>query len=109
MPVWLNRVMSDLEILSARLMDLAARGETVTYGALAQSMGWRVAVLTEALEQLMEEDAALARPFRAAVLEAKLTPGLPAPGFFQKAAALGVQREDHSAFVMAERKALMRR
>jgi hypothetical protein len=101
--------MSELETLSARLMDLAAQGETVTYGALAQSLGWRVAVLTEALEALMEEDAALGQPFRAAVLEAKLTPGLPAPGFFQKVAALGAEIEDPLSFVMAERKALMRR
>lgn len=101
--------MSELEALSARLLDLAARGETVTYGALAQSLGWRVGVLTEALEALMEEDAAAHRPFRAAVLEAKLTPGLPAPGFFQKAAALGAEIDDPLTFAMAERKALMRR
>jgi DNA-binding transcriptional MocR family regulator len=99
--------MSELETLSARLMDLAARGETVTYGALAQSLGLRLAVLTEALEALMEEDAAAHRPFRAVMLEAKLTPGLPAPGFFQKAAALGAEIEDPLSFVMAERKALM--
>ena len=101
--------MSELETLSARLMDLAAQGETVTYGALAQSLGWRVAVLTEALERLMEEDAALGRPFRAAVLEAKLTPGLPASGFFQKAAELGVKIDSPLAFVMVERKALIQR
>lgn len=100
--------MSDLETLSARLMDLAARGETTTYGALAQSLGWRVAVLTAALERLMEEDAALGRPLRAALLEAKLTPGLPAPGFFHKAAELGAQIDDPPTFVMAERKALFR-
>ena len=99
--------MSDLETLSARLMDLAARGETTTYGALAQSLGWRVAVLTAALERLMEEDAAAGRPFRAAVLEAKLTPGLPAPGFFQKAAELGMRIDDPLRFIMAERKALI--
>ena len=46
--------MSDLETLSARLMDLAAQGKTVTYGALAQTLGWRVAVLTTALEALMQ-------------------------------------------------------
>ena len=90
-------------------MDLAAQGETVTYGALAQSFGWRVAVLTAALEALMEEDAARGHPFRAAVLEAKLTPGLPAPGFFQKAAELGVGINDPLTFIMAERKALMHR
>lgn len=95
------------ESLEARLADLAAQGKTTTYGALAQSMGWRVAVLTAALERLMEEDAAAHRPFRAVVLEAKLTPGLPAPGFFQKAAALGREINDPSTFTVAERKALM--
>ena len=104
-----NGAMSDLETLSAQLMDLAAQGKTVTYGALAKSLGWRVAVLTAALEALMEEDAAQGRPFRAAVLEAKLTPGLPAPGFFQKAAALGVEINDPLTFVMAERKSLVTR
>lgn len=101
--------MSDPETLSARLKDLAARDETVTYGALAQDMGWRVAVLTDALERLMEEDHAAGRPFRAVVMEAKLTPGLPAPGFFQKAAALGVRIDDPQGFVAAERKALKSR
>lgn len=90
-------------------MDLAARNETTTYGALAQSLGWRVGVLTDALERLMEEDAALGHPFRAALLEAKLTPGLPAPGFFQKAADLGARIDDPLTFVMAERNALKRR
>lgn len=101
--------MSDLETLSARLMDLAARNETTTYGALAQTLGWRVAVLTAALEALMREDAALGHPFRAAVLEAKLTPGLPAPGFFQTAAELGLHITDPAHFVAAQRAALAHR
>ena len=98
--------MSDLETLSARLMDLSARNETTTYGALAQSLGWRLSTLTAALETLMEEDAAKGRPFRAAVMEAKLTPGLPAPGFFAKAATLGHHPADPVAFVAAQRAAL---
>lgn len=98
--------MSDLETLSARLMDLAARHETITYGALAQALGWRVTTLTAALERLMEEDAATGHPLRAALLEAKLTPGLPAPGFFAKAAELGLHPDDPAAFVAAQRKAL---
>lgn len=81
--------MSNANDLTLRLADLAARGETITYGALAKDLGWRVAVLTAALEALMQEDAAQNMPFRAAVLEARLTPGQPAPGFFDKAAELG--------------------
>ena len=80
---------ANLDLLTLRLAELAARGATTTYGALAKDLGWRVAMLTEALEALMEEDAATQAPFRAALLDARLTPGQPAPGFFDKAAALG--------------------
>lgn len=90
--------------LAARLALLAARRETTTYGALAKELGWRVSVLTAALEALMEEDAALGHPFRAALMEARLTPGLPAPGFFAKAAELG--RNLTSDDVATERAAL---
>lgn len=61
----------------------------MTYGALAKDLGWRVSTLTDALEALMEEDARTGRPFRAVLLDAKMTPGLPAEGFFQKARELG--------------------
>jgi hypothetical protein len=75
--------------LAARLALLAAQGQTMTYGALARDLGWRVSDLTAALEALMAEDAARGHPFRAALMEARLTPGLPAHGFFDAAAALG--------------------
>ncbi|MBL9075118.1 MAG: hypothetical protein JNJ68_15620, partial [Tabrizicola sp.] len=72
--------------LEARLAALAAAGATVTYGALARELGLRMADLTAQLETLMEEDATLNRPFRAALLRQRLSPDqLPAPGFFQKA------------------------
>jgi hypothetical protein len=45
--------------------------------------------LTEALEQLMAEDAAADRPFIAAMVISKWRGGLPAPGFFDCAARLG--------------------
>ncbi len=45
--------------------------------------------LTEALEQLMAEDAAAGRPFIAAMVISKWRGGLPAPGFFDCAARLG--------------------
>jgi hypothetical protein len=75
--------------LAARLALLAAQGRTITYGALARDLGWRMADLTAALEVLMAEDAARGMPFRASLMEARLTPGQPAPGFFDAAAALG--------------------
>ena len=45
--------------------------------------------VTEALEQLMAEDAAADRPFIAAMVISKARGGLPAPGFFDCAARLG--------------------
>lgn len=93
--------------LETRLETLAAAGDTVTYGALARELGWRMGELTAALETLMEEDARLGRPFRAALCVQRLSPGgLPAPGFFAKAAALGRAIPDPAAFITAERAAL---
>ena len=92
--------MSDLE---ARLALLAAQNQTIAYGALARELGWRIADLTAALERLMEQDAAAGKPLRAALCEARLTPGLPARGFFDKAAALGFRIGDPVEFVAAQR------
>lgn len=95
--------MSDL---AARLALLAAQGQTVTYGALARDLGWRVSVLTDALEAMMEEDAAQGRPLRAALLEGRLSGGLPAQGFFDKAAELGFDVSDPARFASDQRAAL---
>jgi hypothetical protein len=90
--------------LEARLAALAAAGETITYGALAQELGLRMGELTAQLEALMEEDAAHGRPFRAALLRQRLSPDhLPAPGFFQKAAELGQPTDDPAAFTADQR------
>lgn len=94
--------------LEARLAALAAAGETITYGALARELDWRMGELTAALEALMEEDATLGRPFRAAVCAQRLSAGaLPAPGFFAKAAELGREVADPAAFATAERARLL--
>lgn len=95
-----NRAMNDL---AARLADLAAQGKTITYGALARDLGWRVADLTAALERLMEEDAAAGRPQRAALMEGRLSNGLPAQGFFLKLAALGIHPADPASYVSETR------
>lgn len=92
--------------LIARLAALAAQGKTTTYGALARDLGWRVADLTSALERLMEEDATAGRPQRAALLEGRLSNGLPAQGFFLKLAELGLTPADPAAFVAQTRAAL---
>ncbi len=93
-----------MSALEARLADLAARGDTITYGALARELGLRIGVLTSALEALMEADAIAGRPFRAAVCTARLSPdALPAPGFFEKAASLGRIADDRVLFTRDQR------
>ena len=95
-----------IDALSARLADLARRGETTTYGALARDMGWSMSMLTTALETLMAEDAEASRPLRAALCAGRLSGGLPARGFFEKAAALGFDINDAEGFVRQQRLAL---
>lgn len=94
--------------LEARLAALARAGETRSYGALARDLGWPMAVLTAALEATMAEDAAAGRPLRAVLCEGRLSGGLPARGFFDRAAELGYAITDPAAFVAAERQALRR-
>lgn len=92
--------------LASRLANLARRGETITYGALAQGLGLRVQDLTAALEAMMEDDARAGRPLRAALCEGRLAGGLPARGFFDKAAELGFDVVDPAGFVAQQRQAL---
>ena len=94
--------------LEERLAALAASGDSITYGALARDLGWRVSELSDALERMMEADAATGAPQRAALLEARLGNGLPAPGFFQKLAELGLTPDDPAAFVLETRARLRR-
>ena len=86
-------------LLAQRLAGLAASGETVGYGTLAAELGLRVAELTALLEATMEADAAAGMSLRAAVMEGKLSGGLPAKGFFDKAAELGLRVDDPAGFV----------
>ncbi len=78
----------------------------MTYGALARDLGLRMGELTAALEALMEADARAGLPLRAALCEARLSGGLPARGFFDKAADLGYDTSDPAAFVARHRAAL---
>ena len=104
-----------LGALRAALLDLAARGGTITYGALARDLSvpgpGSIARLTEAMEALMAEDAAAGRPFLASVCEGRLSGGLPARGFFETARRLGRYSgpddgAEARAFAEAERLAL---
>ncbi len=87
--------------LARELAELAARRETVTYGALAARLGLdgpgRIARLTGALEDLMEEDAAQGAALRAALVLGRASGHLPARGFFDKARELGLFDGDDPA------------
>ena len=103
----------NLSDLAAVLDGLAAKGELVSYGALALKLAipgpGSIAKLTSALEALMADDAANNLPFRAALCRAKVGDGLPAAGFFDVAARLGrFDGHDAATFVTAERTALFK-
>jgi hypothetical protein len=86
------------EHLRKALLDQARAGQAITYGALATRLGLKppqtIHRLAEALERLMEADAAAGRPLLAALCTSKARPGLPGPGFFLKARMLGVYSEE---------------
>ena len=103
--------MSNLE---ARLADLAALQQTITYGALARDLNipgpGAISKLTQALEILMETDAAVGHPLRAALCAGRLAQGLPGVGFFEKAASLGYDLGDNlAAFAQQHRDLLWMR
>jgi hypothetical protein len=79
--------------LEHRLDQLVRTQETITYGALARELAipgpGAIAKLTQALEDLMQADAAANRPLRAVLCCGRLGNGLPAQGFFILAAQLG--------------------
>jgi len=86
----------------ACLQRIAARGEPITYKALAQALELEppntIHQVTEALEWLMREDAANGHPFIAALVISRARGGLPAPGFFDIAKELGRFDGDPSGF-----------
>jgi len=79
--------------LRAHLQARAAQRAPSTYHEAATALRLAppntIHQLTQALEQLMAEDAAADRPFIAAMVIGKSRGGLPAPGFFDCAAQLG--------------------
>jgi hypothetical protein len=85
--------LADLPRLRANLRALAAIGETMTYHQAARGLGLEpphvIHSITTLLEALMDEDAAQGRPFLAALVVSRGRDGLPALGFFEKAAKLG--------------------
>jgi hypothetical protein len=93
--------------LEGRLAQLAALNQTITYGDLARELALpapAIQTLAALLESLMEDDAAKGRPFLAAVMAGRLGDGLPAVGFFEKAAQLdAAMTADPAAFVAQQR------
>ena len=79
--------------IRAFLENFAKRRIPITYQELAKALQilppHSIHRVTEALERLMEEDAAADRPFIAALAISKARGGLPAPGFFDCARRLG--------------------
>ena len=77
----------------AFLESAAKRRILFTYQEVAKALDilppHSIHQVTEALERLMEEDAAADRPFIAALAISKARGGLPAPGFFDCARRLG--------------------
>ena len=77
----------------AFLESVAKRRILITYQELANALQilppHSIHRVTEALERLMEEDAAADRPFIAALAISKARGGLPGPGFFDCARRLG--------------------
>lgn len=82
----------NLSHLRAILIDAATAGATVTYGELADAMGFEtpgvIRRTSALLERAMAEDAAAARPFLAAVVVSRAE-GVPRRGFFERAQVLG--------------------
>jgi hypothetical protein len=76
----------------AFLENAAKRQVPITYQELAKALQIlpprSINQVTEAVERLMEEDAAADRPFIAALAISKARGGLPAPGFFECARRL---------------------
>ena len=79
--------------MRAFLENAAKRRVPITYQELAKAVQIlpprSINQVTEAVERLMEEDAAADRPFIAALAISKARGGLPAPGFFERARRLG--------------------
>jgi hypothetical protein len=73
-------------VARAFLESVAKRRILITYQELANALRilppHSIHRVTEALERLMEEDAAADRPFIAALAISKARGGLPGPGFF---------------------------
>ena len=82
-------------VTAARQLLLSVPRETLpmTYQQVATALALKpprtIAQVTQALEQLMREDAAQHQPFTAALVVSRRGDGMPAAGFFELAVSLG--------------------
>jgi hypothetical protein len=102
----------------AFLEGVAKRRMLITYQELANALQilppHSIHRVTEAMERLMEEDAAADRPLLAALVISKARAGLPGPGFFDCAQRLGrfaggLDGQDARTFHAAELNAVFAR
>ena len=85
---------------------LAEQGSVVSYAEVMQALDIpHMNILTQALELLMQEDAAAGRPLLAARVVSRSHP-LPNRGFFDLARSLGYEVGDEAAFHAAQLAAL---
>lgn len=79
--------------IRTHLCRIAGHATPITYQALAKALRLSppntILQLTSALECLIDEDVAAARPLIAALVVSKARGGLPAPGFFECARRVG--------------------
>lgn len=85
---------STLEALARLLNRQAAMGQTLTYRDATLALGLEppntIHQLVMLLEELMQQDAEAERPLRASLVVSRTRNGRPAPGFFDRAQALGL-------------------
>ncbi|WP_203594774.1 hypothetical protein [Wenzhouxiangella limi] len=83
-----------LASIGAVLDQQARRQQTLTYLELADAVAMpgpqRIHRVTRLLEILMQRDATAGRPIRSALAVSRVGQGLPAAGFFDRAARLGL-------------------
>ncbi len=92
-PVSADRLGKLSDRLRGYLIESAVQGDPITYRELAHALALEpprtIHQVTEALEELMHEDAVAGRPFIASLAISKIRGDLPAPGFFACARRLG--------------------
>jgi hypothetical protein len=82
------------ETLRQALIEQARTGSPTTYAELANRLGLEpphtIRRIAEALEVMMEEDVGAGRPILSVLCVSKTGTGIPQPGFFRAAQALGI-------------------